>query len=286
MVHSSSSGRRKASLARRVVLPVSFAIASIAGVAQASAWELRVCADPSIPPFSTMNRDGFENAIAELIAEAAGAELTFVWWPQGLTMINDVLRSGECDLIMGMPDSSGGVITTLSYYRSPFVFVQRTGAFDPPINNYDDPRLTSLRIGVQPADGPAYNSLQLRNLGNNITQEFQYVGGAAEPLRPAFDAVMQNQVDVVVTWGPASGYYANNVFEGALTVSPVDPPFDIPFTPMFINMAMATRIGDELLRDLLDLAIADAWDAIYATLNEFHVPTMELPRPTRTIEGR
>lgn len=284
-MHSSSWLRQAGERFRRhLALPVSFAVISIAGLGQASAWEFKVCADPSIPPFSTQDRMGYENAIAQVIADALGAELEFTWWPQGQSMINDVLRAGECDVIMGMPDGAGGVITTLSYYRSPFVFVEKAG--DPsPINNYDDPRLTSLRIGVQPADGPSYNSLQLRGLGNNITREFQYLAGQAEPLRPAFEAVMNGEIDVALTWGPAAGYYASVVFDGALVVSPVDPPFDIPFTPMFINMAMATRIGDESFRDLLDIAIADAWEEIYAVFEEFHVPVMDLPRPTRTIEG-
>lgn len=262
----------------------SFLLATAAGLSQASAWELRVCADPSILPFSDDQRAGYENRIAEVMAAALGADITFVWWPQAQTMFDDQLRQGNCDVVMGVPDGQGGVITTISYYRSPFVFVYRTDDPDHNVNMFDDPRLRTMSVGVQPADGPAYNALQVRGLGDNITREFQYLAGTAEPLRPAFDAVKNGEIDTAITWGPAAGYYANLI--GNLTVAPVDPPFEPPFIPMFINMAIAVRIGDESLRDLLDLALADTWTEIYQILDEYHVPYMDLPRPTRTIEGR
>ncbi|MCC6735287.1 MAG: transporter substrate-binding domain-containing protein [Bauldia sp.] len=268
---------------RLAVISGSFLLATAAGLSQAAAWEMRVCADPSILPFSDDQRAGFENRIAEVMAADLGAEITFLWWPQAQTMFDDQLRQGNCDIVMGVPDGQGGVLTTISYYRSPFVFVYRTDDPDHHVNMFDDPRLRTMEVGVQPADGPAYNALQVRNLGDNITREFQYLAGTEEPLRPAFDAVKNGEVDVVITWGPAAGYYAGIL--GNLTVAPVDPPFEPPFIPMFINMAIAVRIGDESLRDLLDLALADTWPEIYAILDEYHVPYMDLPRPTRTIEG-
>jgi mxaJ protein len=260
-----------------------FLLATAAGMSQASAWEMVVCADPSILPFSDDARGGFENRIAEVMAADLGAELRFVWWPQALTMFDDQLRQGYCDIVMGVPDGQGGVLTTISYYRSPFVFVYRTDDPEHHVNMFDDPRLREMEVGVQPADGPAYNALQVRDLGDNITREFQYLAGTEEPLRPAFDAIANGEVDVVITWGPAAGYYAGIL--GNLTVAPVDPPFEPPFIPMFINMAIAVRIGDESLRDLLDLALADTWVEIYEILDEFRVPYMDLPRPTRTIGG-
>jgi mxaJ protein len=272
------------SAGRLTAISGSFLLATAAGLSQASAWEMRVCADPSILPFSDDNRAGFENRIAEAMAASLGAELTFVWWPQAPTMFDDQLRQGNCDIVMGVPDGAGGVETTISYYRSPFVFVYRTDDPAHHINMFDDPRLREMEVGVQPADGPAFNALQVRNLGDNITREFQYIAGAEEPLRFAFDAVANGEVDAVITWGPAAGYYAQLI--GNLTVAPVDPPFEPPFIPMFINMAIAVRLGDESLRDLLDLALADTWTEIYQILDEYKVPYMDLARPTRTIEGR
>ena len=48
----------------------------------ASARELRVCADPNNLPFSNERGEGFENKIAELIADELGARLSYTWWAQ------------------------------------------------------------------------------------------------------------------------------------------------------------------------------------------------------------
>ncbi len=42
---------------------------------------LRVCADPDNLPFSNDKLEGFENKIAELVAQDLGAQLSYTWWP-------------------------------------------------------------------------------------------------------------------------------------------------------------------------------------------------------------
>src|SRR5690554_3507285 len=49
---------------------------------------LRVCADGNNKPFSNQAGEGFENRIAELMAEDMGVPLTYVWSPQ-------IMRSEE-----------------------------------------------------------------------------------------------------------------------------------------------------------------------------------------------
>ena len=43
---------------------------------------LRVCADPNNLPFSNEAGEGFENKIAELLAEDLGVDLAYTWHPQ------------------------------------------------------------------------------------------------------------------------------------------------------------------------------------------------------------
>ncbi|HEX7021584.1 MAG TPA: hypothetical protein VF171_01925 [Trueperaceae bacterium] len=78
-----------------------------------------MCADPISLPFSYRDGSGFENRIAEILADQLHAKLTFVWWSQGPTMISDQLRAGGCDMIMGVPDGYEPLLTTIAYYRSP-----------------------------------------------------------------------------------------------------------------------------------------------------------------------
>lgn len=243
---------------------------------------MRVCADFNRMPFSNRDAAGFENKIAQVLADEMGATLTFEWWPQRDVMVNNALRPGDCDVVIGVAEGQAGVLTTLSYYRAPFVFVYRADAgYD--ITTFDDAVLRDLRLGVEPYMGPTHQAFMTRGLGDHIVQEFNYMGGDVDdPLIGAIQAVEEGTVDVVAVWGPAAGYYAAQS-PVPLVVQPV-PPFEPPFIPMYVNISIGVREGDEELRDLLDLAIANAWDEINAILEEYNVPTMPLPRPTATLE--
>jgi hypothetical protein len=51
---------------------------------------LRVCADPNNMPFST---DGFENKLAELLAEKLGKGLSYSWYPQATGFVRNTLAA-------------------------------------------------------------------------------------------------------------------------------------------------------------------------------------------------
>jgi mxaJ protein len=272
---------------RRLSLPAEACVAAVAlgllaaATGSASAWELRVCADQSRTPFSNGERTGFENRIAEIIADELDATLVLEWWPQRDVQVANALRPGLCDVIIGADAGAGDVLTTIAYYRAPFVFVYRANeGYD--IRTFDDPILADLVIGVQPTFGPTHLALSKRGHGEHIV-EFQFVGGAEHPFAPVIEAVANGDIDVAAVWGPAAGYYAARQ-PVELVVQPV-PPFEPPLIPMYINIGIGVRLGDEALRDRIDLALAARWDDIYDLLEEYNIPTMPLPRPTQTIEA-
>lgn len=250
-------------------------------LAEGGAWELRVCADPNSLPFSARDGTGFENRVAEILADELGATLTYDWYPLGQDMIDLRLREGECDLIMGVPDGYRGLLTTVAYYRSPYVFVYRADApFE--LESFDDPVLADLRIGLQNVGIPPHEALVNRGLQGNVVRlygEHQFTDGAAYVGRLIED-VASGEVDVGIAWGPGAGYFARQ--HGAeLVVEPVQPQIEPPFLPMTFAMTMAMRQGDESLRDRLDLALAARWDEIQALLEEYGVPLDPLPSPPR-----
>jgi mxaJ protein len=247
--------------------------------AHAQSWEMRVCADHNSLPFSRSDEAGFENRIAAVLAHHLDAELAFVWWPQGPSMVRDQLREGNCDMIIGVPDGASGLLSTIAYYRSPYVFVFRADAgYD--IRTFDDPILADLRLGVQSAAGPEHQALLERGLGPNIELLFAGRGRdeSPDPLEPLIAAVADGTIDVAVTWGATGGYYAARQAV-PLVVNPT-PDFEPPFTPLYINMVIGVRSGDEALRDRLGVALAERWDEVQAVLDEFDVPRLALPRPT------
>ena len=49
------------------------------------------CADPNNLPFSNEREEGFENRIAELVADELVAELSYTWWAQRRGFIRSTL---------------------------------------------------------------------------------------------------------------------------------------------------------------------------------------------------
>src|ERR671931_460491 len=52
---------------------------------------LRVCADPRNMPFSDEQGEGFENKLAELVAQKLGKSLAYVWYPQATGFVRNTL---------------------------------------------------------------------------------------------------------------------------------------------------------------------------------------------------
>src|SRR5690606_5281088 len=132
--------------------------ATLGAFAWAGAWELRVCGYGDSLPFADESGAGFENRIAELVAAELDADLTYDWWYQDATIVSARLGEGECDVLLGVPDGFEELLTTVSYYSSPYVFVERADR-DLNVSSLDDPRLASLRIGVQNVGIPPHNAL-------------------------------------------------------------------------------------------------------------------------------
>ena len=68
--------------------------------------KLRVCADPHNLPFSDQAGEGFENKIAELLAEDLGVEVTYTWYPQSIGFVRNTLGARVCDVVMGISSTS------------------------------------------------------------------------------------------------------------------------------------------------------------------------------------
>lgn len=273
----SESARRPKSWATR------FATLLIAvagwGHAQEPAWELRACADPLAMPFSGREEPGLENAIAEILADEMGAELTYDWVPFSPDMVNLNLRGGTCDVMLGVPDGHMDQSTTIEYYRSPYVFVTRADApFE--IGSLDDRILADLAIGVQNPGIPPHDALINRGYASNIVGP---KSGEPNPTDRVLREVAAGEIDVGIIWGPVAGYYAPRS-DVPLDVQPVTPQFDPPFLSMSFSMTMAVRQGDYQLRDLLDRAIAARWEDIQAALRDYGVPLIESPAPVVSLD--
>jgi branched-chain amino acid transport system substrate-binding protein len=277
-MHRRNRRKSLAALTALLIFLSTLILASTA-IAQEGAWELRVCADPASPPFSTRELTGFENRLAALLAEELDATLTVDWYPQGNDMIQLRLRDGHCDLIMGVPEGYRELLTTIAYYRSPYVFVYpRDSGLQ--IESLDDEALRELRIGVQNVGIPPHDALVNRGLSRNVVIQFgpEDELGATNSYLAMVNALIEGNIDIGIAWGPVAGYQTGKL-PVEMTIVPVKPEVDPPFLSMAFAMSMAMRPGDEALRDRLNIAIANRWEDIQAILAEFEVPTAPLPKP-------
>lgn len=257
------------------LLPLAACRAAEANAAPAIA-PLRVCADPNNLPFSNDRREGFENAIAQLIADDLHRPLAYTWWPQRRGFARNTLQARQCDLIVGIPSSYELAAPTHTYYRSTYVFVTRRDR-RLAIRSLDDRALRRLKIGVHLvgddyANVPPAQALVNRHMIDNIVG-FTIYGDYSKPNPPAalIDAVAAGTVDVAIAWGPLAGYFSSRE-PVPLDLTPIEPPSDGPNLPFTFAIAMGVRRDDKTLHAIVDDVLARRAADIHAILERFGVP--------------
>jgi mxaJ protein len=234
-----------------------------------------VCSDPNNLPFSNDRGEGFENAIAELVARELGRTVQYTWWPQRRGFIRNTLQAGECDLVIGLPADYELARTTRPYYRSTYVFVTRR---DGPVQvtSLDDDILRRGRIGFHVigddyASVPPAQALASRGIVGNI-RGYSIYGDYAKPNPPAslIEAVASGDVDIALAWGPLAGYFASRQ-SVPLRITPIVPERDGP-VPFTYDISMGVRRDADALHERLDEIILKRRGEIDQVLQTFGVP--------------
>ena len=249
----------------------------------AASAPLRVCADPNDLPFSNRAGQGFENKLAQMLAQSLGRQVEFVWHAQGKDFLRDTLDADRCDVVMGLPtdDHAWGVLTTQPYYRSSYALVYRA---DAPyrLKSLDDPRLRSLQIGVHATgddwvDLPGGATLAHRGIVDNVHVYALFANTArANPSADLIDAVADGNVDVAIAWGPLAGYFASRE-PVKLEVVPLTAEHTI--LPFQFSISMAVRHGNTALRDKLNAFLAAHRAAVHELLAQYGVPQLDIAKP-------
>jgi quinoprotein dehydrogenase-associated probable ABC transporter substrate-binding protein len=246
----------------------------------------RVCADPNNLPFSDQAKAGFENELAQLIAADLGETVTYTWHAQRRGFIRETLKAKQCDVIMGVPTQLDMVEVTKPYYRSGYVFVSRADRHLD-IRSIKDPRLRTLKIGVQLIGDDGFNTppshaLSEQGIVTNLVG-YSVFGDYREPNPPSriVTAVERGEVDIAAVWGPLAGYFAKRS-PVPLTVTPITDTES--FRPLIFqyNIAMGVRKGDDARKAKLDEIIDRKRPQIAALLVHYGIPTLPIPaKPDR-----
>lgn len=236
---------------------------------------LKVCADPNNLPFSNERKEGFENKLVEIVARDLGATVQYSWRAQRRGNVRETLNAGLCDIIPGV-GSVEMLATTRPYYRSAYVAVTRSDRHLA-IDDFDDPRLETLRIGVQligddGANTPPAHALMRRGITANV-RGFMVYGDYRDPApqEEIMKAVASGEVDIAFVWGPVAGWFAPKE-KAPLTLTPLARPFDGPQLPMAFDVSMGTRRADRPLREELDSVLARHAAEVRTLLAQYRVP--------------
>lgn len=234
---------------------------------------LRVCADPNNLPYSNAAGEGFENRLAQLLAQSMGREVEYTWWAQRRGFIRNTLKAGRCDVVMGLPIGFDEALTTHPYYQSSYALVYRKDS-GYELQGLDDPRLHELKIGVHLVGegiSPPAEVLARRGIIRNVVG-YSIFGDYSEPNPPArlIEAVAKGDIDVAVAWGPLAGYFAEQS-DTPLQVRPL-PESGNPTLPFRFDIVMGVRPGDTRLRDRLDALLTQKQPEIHALLRQYGIP--------------
>jgi quinoprotein dehydrogenase-associated probable ABC transporter substrate-binding protein len=233
---------------------------------------LRVCADPNNMPFSNDRSEGFENRLAELLADKLGKGLSYSWYPQATGFVRNTLAAHKCDVIMGVPQGDDLVQVTNPYYRTAYALVlkQRHGLDG--VETLDDPRLKGKRIGIvagtPPGNNMAANGLMANAKPYSLVIDTRVDSSAAAMMHD----LATGEIDAGILWGPMAGYYARRT-NPAVTVVPLVKETTGP--RMAYRIAMGVRYTDQEWKRQLNRIIGENQPAINKLLLGFGVPLLD-----------
>ena len=233
---------------------------------------LRVCADPSNLPFSNEAGEGFENRIAELLAEELGVPLAYTFHPDTMGFVRNTLDAVRCDVIMGMATGVELVQGTNPYYTSTYALVYRADrGLD--ITSLADPALKDLTIGAM-AQTPPVTVLARNGLLRGLKPYHLLVDTRFHaPGRQLVEDVAAGKVDVGALWGPIAGYWAK---QQAVPMKVV--PLAGPATGgerMSFRIGMGVRHNEIDWKHRLNDFIAANQERINAILLDYGVPLLD-----------
>ncbi|MCK0196282.1 substrate-binding domain-containing protein [Ancylobacter sp. 6x-1] len=233
---------------------------------------LRVCADPANMPFTDEKGEGFENKIAELLAQKLGIVLDYTWFPQATGFYRKTLGAKVCDIVMGYVAGADPVLNTNAYYKSAWVLITRKDGPLAEVDHLDDPALKGRHIGViagtPPGDALARDGLMGFARPYSLVVDRRYESPAEEMISD----IVSGKIDAGILWGPIAGYYARKS-EAPLSLVPLVKEKGDP--QMVYRITFGIRPGELNWKHQLNGFIVENQAAINKILLDYGVPLLD-----------
>ncbi|MBL1319984.1 MAG: quinoprotein dehydrogenase-associated putative ABC transporter substrate-binding protein [Methylophaga sp.] len=266
----------------QVALAASVMLASTTSVisAEEKMVALRICADPGNMPLSNTQREGFQNQIAEVLAEALGTQTSYFYRPyleRGLT--RQTFKNNSCDVLMGMSPDNDRMITSTPLYRSTFVLASRADRnYD--FKSLDDPRLKELSVGVFQHSAMRTELMEHGVSGEKANLKLHIISHNADlvksnqPTRQIQD-VVDGKLDVAAAWGPLAGWYNTDKVNGGKPLALLPMNSIDTVLPMEFELSVGLKKQDTELLKKIEAALVEKRAEIKQILVDFGVPLVE-----------
>lgn len=230
-----ASQRHRCLAVKRMMAVASFAaVLCFAGQSQAqvspdlvSRTALRVCADPANMPFSDRSKQGYENKIADIVADQLKEPIRYLWAPSGPGFARNTLNADLCDIVIGYAVGSDVMQSTNPYYRSTYVIVAKKGSPLADVQGLDDPRLKGQTIGVFSATPPVDIMLKQGLMEKAVVYPILVDHRFDSPLTKLVNDLTSGKTNAAVVWGPLIGLDVKKS-AGELVFSPLLKDADRP----------------------------------------------------------
>ena len=235
---------------------------------------LNVCADPGNMPLSNIEREGFQNKMAELLAGAMDARLKYHWRPfieRGLT--RQTFEQGMCDVMFDIPADYANLLTTFPVYKTPYVLVYRNDK-GLELTGLDDPKLKDLKIGVFQTSG-IRAALANRGIVDNVKLQTQTHDGDLVPEHQPWYVVqraLDGEFDVAAVFGPFAGW-VKTIKNEPIDIVPVNLMDDR--VPLEFELAIGVRKTDAFLKYMIEFALEDHAEEVEKIMKEYGVPLVQ-----------
>ena len=237
--------------------------------------EFKVCADPENMPFSNNKQEGFEDKIAQVLAQDLGKKLTFTYAYSRQGFFRNTLGANRCDVVIGTTSDADMMRTSKPYYRAGHVFVWRK-ASNYNITDWTSPDLRKGFIGVID-HSPATIPMNDNNLIANA-RPYRIQRDLNLPSSFMIDDLAKGDIDIAIAWGPIGGYFAKQS-KVPMVVAPI-PEYETENAKgkEYWNISVGVRKKDKERMAMIQDAIDRNQAKIIKILDDYgipHVPVVE-----------
>lgn len=237
--------------------------------------EFKVCADPENMPFSNNKQEGFEDKIAQVLAQDLGKKLTFTYAYSRQGFFRNTLGANRCDVVIGTTSDADMMRTSKPYYRAGHVFVWRK-ASNYNITDWTSPDLRKGFIGVID-HSPATIPMNDNNLIANA-RPYRIQRDLNLPSSFMIDDLAKGDIDIAIAWGPIGGYFAKQS-KVPMVVAPI-PEYETENAKgkEYWNISVGVRKKDKERMAMIQGAIDRNQAKIIKILDDYgipHVPVVE-----------